>query len=52
MEFFGQGRKNEFEIAVVAGPSVLKPLKFYCTPNSGTTDSFLQVDKIPLMVKW
>ena len=28
---FFQGTKNEFETAVVDEPSVLEPLKFYCT---------------------
>ena len=28
---FPQGLKNEFETAVVNGPSVFEPLKFYCT---------------------
>ena len=29
--FFSKGLKNEFETAVVIKPSVLEPLKFYCT---------------------
>ena len=31
MRFFSWGLKNEFETAVVKEPSVLDPLKFYCT---------------------
>ena len=31
MGFFSKGLKNEFKIAVVNEPSVLEPLKFYCT---------------------
>ena len=27
---FSKGLKNEFETAVVNGPSVFEPLKFYC----------------------
>ena len=30
MEFFSEGLKNEFKIAVVNEPSVFEPLKFYC----------------------
>ena len=31
MGFFSKGPKNEFEKAVVNEPSVLEPLKFYCS---------------------
>ena len=31
MGFFSKGPKNAFEKAVVNEPSVLEPLKFYCT---------------------
>ena len=31
MGFCAKGLKNEFETAVVNEPSVLEPLKFYCT---------------------
>ena len=31
MGFFSKGLKNEFEKAMVNEPSVLEPLKFYCT---------------------
>ena len=30
MGFFSKGLKSEFETAVVNGPSVFEPLKFYC----------------------
>ena len=30
MGFYSKGLKNEFETAVVNGPSVFEPLKFYC----------------------
>ena len=41
---FGQGLKNEFEIAVVNEPSVFEPLKFYCM-SSCTIRINLQVQK-------
>ena len=31
MGLFSKGLKGEFETAVVKDPSVLEPLKFYCT---------------------
>ena len=31
MGFFSKGLKNEFETAMVNFPSVVEPLKFYCT---------------------
>ena len=31
MGFFSLGLKNKFETAMVNEPSVLEPLKFYCT---------------------
>ena len=31
MGFFFKGQKNEFETAVIDEPSVVEPLKFYCS---------------------
>ena len=38
--FFFKGLKNEFEIAMVNEPLVLKPLKFYCSKRGSIAHSF------------